>query len=50
MKAFKPAGFDKALLAAVLVLLGVGFIMVFSSSAVMSGKNSISRCTFSSSR
>ncbi len=38
MKAFKPAGFDKALLAAALVLLGIGFIMVFSSSAVMSGE------------
>ena len=38
MKAFKPAGIDKAMLAAVLVLLGVGFIMVFSSSAVMSGQ------------
>jgi cell division protein FtsW len=38
MEAFKPAGFDKALLAAVLVLIGIGFIMVFSSSAVMSGE------------
>ena len=38
MKAFKPAGFDKALSAAAFILLGVGFIMVFSSSAVMSGE------------
>ncbi len=38
MKVFKPAGFDKAILAVVLILLGVGFIMVFSSSAVMSGE------------
>lgn len=38
MKVFKPAGFDKALLAAALVLVAVGFIMVFSASAVMSGE------------
>ncbi len=38
MEVFKPAGFDKPLTAAVLILLAVGFIMVFSSSAVMSGE------------
>jgi cell division protein FtsW len=35
MEIFKPFGFDKALAAATLALLAVGFIMVFSSSAVL---------------
>lgn len=38
MEGFRPAGFDKVLTAAVVILIAVGFIMVFSSSAVMSGE------------
>ncbi len=35
MEIFKPLGFDKTLALTTLVLLGLGFVMVFSSSAVL---------------
>jgi cell division protein FtsW len=38
MEVFKPLGFDKALAVVTLVLLAVGFIMVFSSSGVLAGQ------------